>query len=224
MKKFCSYLAFAIAALSVVACSPKHDKTVANLKAAIDGEATASAKYAAFATQAAKDSLYNVEALLNATSKAEAIHISNHQAVLVSLGVTDYSPKVQQFDVKSTAENLQTAIDGETYEFTEMYPDFIKDAEAEKVQGALVSFNYALDAEKGHANIYADVLAKIATPSAIADIYYVCPKCGNTYAGVPSELCELCQTPSIQFIVSKARVSSSLQSDSTSGATPLVKK
>lgn len=224
MKKFCSYLAIAIAVLGVVACSPKHDKTIANLKAAIDGEATASAKYAAFATQAAKDSLYNIEALFNATSQAEAIHINNHQVVLVSLGVTDYTPNIQKFDIKSTAENLQTAIDGETYEFTEMYPGFIKDAEAENVQGALVSFNFAQDSEKGHADIYTDVLAKIATPDAIANIYYVCPKCGNTYAGTPSEICELCQTSAEQFIVSKARVATSQQNDSASGATTLGQK
>lgn len=219
MKKFCSYLAIAVAALSVVACSPKTDKTVANLKAAIDGEATASAKYAAFAAQAAKDSLYSVEALFKATSQAEAIHISNHQAVLASLGVTDYAPKVEKFDVKTTAENLQAGIDGESYEFTEMYPGFIKDAETEKVQGALVSFNYAQDAEKGHAKIYADVLAKLTTPAAIADVYYVCPKCGNTYAGAPSELCELCQTASEQFVVIKAIAPACQEGDATSGAT-----
>lgn len=219
MKKVCFYLTMVVAALSVVACSPKTDKTVANLKAAIDGEATASAKYAAFAAQAAKDSLYSVEALFKATSQAEAIHVNNHQAVLASLGVADYAPNVQKFDVKSTAENLQTAIDGETYEFDTMYPGFIKDAETEKVQGALVSFNYALDAEKGHAKIYADVLAKIATPNAIADIYYVCPQCGNTYAGKPSALCELCQTPSEQFIIMKANAPACQEGDATSGAT-----
>lgn len=204
MKKICSYLVMAIAILSMVSCSAKHDKTVANLKAAIDGEATASAKYAAFAGQAANDSLYAIEALFKATSGAEAIHIKNHQAVLVALGVADYQPNIQNFDVKTTAENLQAAIDGETYEFTTMYPGFIKDAETESVQGALVSFNYAQDAEKGHAKIYANALANIGTSNALDTIYYVCPKCGNTYAGTPSELCELCQTPASDFIIFKA--------------------
>lgn len=204
MKKFSSYLLLAIAAIGMVACTPSHDKTIANLKAAIDGESEASAKYAAFAEQAAKDSLFAIEALFKATSQAEAIHVKNHQAVLATLGVTDYSSTVKPFDVKSTAENLQTAIDGETYEFTTMYPNFIKDAETEKVQGALVSYNYAQDAEKGHAKIYADVLAQIATPEALASIYYLCPKCGNTYANTPSESCELCQTGEGDFIVFKA--------------------
>lgn len=201
MKKICSYLVFAVALLTMASCAPNHDKTVANLKAAIDGESTASAKYAAFAEQAAKDSLFAVEALFKATSQAEALHVRNHQAVLATLGVTNYQGKVETFDIKTTAENLQTAIDGETYEFSTMYPDFIATAEKEKVQGALVSFNYAQDAEKGHARIYIDVLAKIATPDAMEKVYYLCPKCGNVYAGVPSEICELCQTNASDFII-----------------------
>lgn len=206
MKKIYSYLVVVIALVGMVACTPSHDKTIANLKAAIDGESTASAKYAAFAEQAAKDSLFTIEALFKATSQAEAVHIKNHQAVLVTLGVTDYQGNVAAFDVKSTAENLQAAIDGETYEFTTMYPGFIADAEKEKVQGAIVSFNYAQDAEKDHAKIYANALSQIATPAALANVYYICPKCGNVYAGIPAELCELCQTSSDQFIVVKANV------------------
>lgn len=204
MKKIYSYLLLAVAAAMMVACTPSHDKTVANLKAAINGESTASAKYAAYAEQAGKDSLFAIQALFNATSKAEAIHVTNHQAVLATLGVTDYVATVDPFEVKSTAENLQAAIDGETYEFTTMYPNFIKDAETEKVQGALVSYNYAQDAEKGHAKIYADALASIGNPTTLASIYFVCPKCGNTYANTPSEVCELCQTSANDFVVFKA--------------------
>ncbi|MEG2065024.1 MAG: ferritin family protein [Alistipes sp.] len=206
MKKICSIFVVAAAALAMVACTPSHDKTIANLKAAIDGESTASAKYAAFADKAAADSLFSVEALFRATSQAEAIHIKNHQEVLVSLGVADYVGTVAEFEVKTTAENLQAAIDGETYEFTTMYPGFITDAEAEKVQAALVSFNYAQDAEKGHAKIYGDALANIATPEVIAATYFVCPKCGNTYAGTPADVCEFCQTASADFVVFNATV------------------
>lgn len=200
MKKIYFYLMMVVTLLSMASCSQKHDKTIANLKAAIDGESTASAKYAAFAEQAAKDSLFAVEALFKSTSQAEAIHVKNHQSVLAVLGVTDYVGNVGEFDVKSTAENLQTAIDGETYEFSTMYPGFIKDAETEKSKESIVSFNYAQDAEKGHARIYADVLAKIATPEALASVYYLCPKCGNVYESTPAEICELCQTSSEQFI------------------------
>ena len=205
MRKIGSYFIMVIALISMVSCAPKHDKTIANLKAAIDGESTASAKYAAFAEQAAKDSLFMVEALFKATSQAEAIHAQKYQTVLASLGVMDYTPTVQPFEVKTTAENLQAAINGEADEFTEIYPKFIKEAEAETMQDAIVAFNYAQEAEKGHARIYSDVLTQLTTtPEAIASIYYVCQVCGNTYAGTPSAQCELCQTPSEQFIVFEA--------------------
>lgn len=206
MKKTFSILSMIVLLASFAACTPKHDKTIANLKSAIDGEAMASAKYAAFADQAAKDSLYAVEALFRATSKAEAIHIQNHQAVLATLGVMDYQPNLTAFDVKSTAENLQSAIDGEVYESVTMYPTFLQDAEAEKVQGALVSFTYAQEAEKEHALVYRDVLSKLATPELLETTYSICPKCGNLYAGTASEICELCQTGAEKFLEFNAQV------------------
>lgn len=206
MKKTFSFLTLALAVISMVACTSSHDKTIANLKAAIDGETGAKTKYAAFAAQAAAENLYAVEALFKATSQAEDLHIKNHQAVLATLGVTDYQPTVGAFEVKTTAENLLSGIEGETYEFTEMYPAFIKDAETEKVQGAIVSFNYAQDAEKKHAEIYNDVAAKLSTPEVLATTYYICPKCGNAYTGTAAETCELCQTGSADFLVFAAAI------------------
>lgn len=206
MKKICYYLMVCLAAVAMVSCSQKHDKTITDLKAAIDGESTASAKYAAFAEQAAKDSLFSIEALFKATSSAEAIHIKNHHAALTALGVTDYQAQIGKYDVKSTAENLQAAIDGETYEFSTMYPQFIKDAESEKSKEAVISFNYAQDAEKDHAKIYADALANISAPASLASVYFVCPKCGNVFVGTAPEACELCQTGAADFVEFKATV------------------
>lgn len=206
MKKAFSILSAVVLLASFAACTPSHDKTIANLKAAIDGETMASTKYAAFAQQAAADSLYAVEALFKATSKAEAIHIQNHQAVLATLGVTDYQANTSEFEVKTTAENLLSAIDGEVYESTVMYPTFLHDAEAEKVQGALVSFNFAQDAEKKHASIYREVLSKLSTPQLLETSYYVCPKCGNLYAGTADASCDLCQVGDDSFIVFQAQI------------------
>lgn len=223
MRKITFFTMLAAVMLAMVSCTQKHDKTIADLKAAIDGESTASAKYAAFAEQAAKDSLFAIEALFKSTSQAEAIHIKNHQAALAVLGVTDYEGKVEPFDVKSTAENLQAGIDGETYEFSNMYPGFIKDAEAENSKEAIVSFNYAQDAEKDHAKIYADALAKIATPDALASVYYICPKCGNVFVGTSAKICDLCQTSSENFIEIKASIPAASTTDAATAATQGVK-
>ncbi|MCX6267640.1 MAG: hypothetical protein NTW16_09825 [Bacteroidetes bacterium] len=62
------------------------DKTIENLKAAFKGESTASAKYAAYAIQAAKDGLPQIATMFEATSRAEKIHAANHQAVLTKMG------------------------------------------------------------------------------------------------------------------------------------------
>jgi rubrerythrin len=175
-------------------------KTVTDLKAASDGEATASAKYAEYAKKAAKEGLPQIEALFKATSKAEAIHLANHLEALSGLGVKDYKAKVDTFEVKSTAENLKAAIEGETGESTSMYPQYIKDANADFEDEAVTSFTYAEGAEKDHAKLYSEALANLKNPKKLATSYYVCPTCGFVYANEPAEICELCKTPADQFI------------------------
>ncbi len=102
--------------------------------------------------------------LFDAASNAEAIHASNHKKVLEELGETmeDFTP---EFEVKTTAENLQAAIDGESYEVATMYPQFLTDAKAEKVEKAVKSFNWALDTEKKHNNFYSKALSALNTGS-----------------------------------------------------------
>src|SRR5659263_152982 len=111
-----------IALMVFTSCnSPKPVKTIENLKAGIIGETTASNKYLAFAEKAKTEGLDTIAKLFVAASQAEAIHAANHTKVLESLGIKmeAFTP---EFVVKTTAENLQAAIDGETYEETTMYP------------------------------------------------------------------------------------------------------
>lgn len=200
----------------LVACTPGYDKTIANLKTAIDDEATAHAKHTMFAEQAAKDSLYPIEALFKAVAQAETIHIKNYKTVLASLGIADYQPQIQQVEIKSTSENLQTAIDGETHQFTVMYPKFIEDAQAEKRQDALITFNYAKDAKKDHVRIYTYILGNIKSPAVLSSVYYLCPKCGNVYIGTTTKECDICGTSANLFIESKANT---ILIDAMTGAT-----
>ncbi len=201
MKKFFSILTIIACAFAMISCSQSKDQTIANLKSAINGEATASAKYAAFAERASQDSLSAIATLFQATAEAESIHVKNHQAVLAELGINDYSPVVDEFQVDSTAANLAAAIKGETEESGKMYPGYIEAAEKEKVQNAILSFTNARDAEKKHAELYTAALNAIATPDSLATIYYICPTCGNVYANEAPANCELCQAPSSSFIV-----------------------
>ncbi|NVN95746.1 MAG: rubrerythrin family protein [Bacteroidetes bacterium] len=178
-------------------------KTIENLKAGIKGETTASAKYAAFAQKAREEGFNNIAKLFDASSKSESIHAANHKKVLEDLGnkMDDFKP---EFEVKSTAENLQAAIDGETYESTTMYPQFLADAKAEKVENAQKSFTWAFDTEKKHQQFYIKALEALNANSekTLPFEYLVCPVCGNTYdkANV-DEKCAFCQTSKEKFII-----------------------
>jgi len=177
-------------------------KTVVNLKAGIKGETTASAKYAAFALKAREEQHESIAKLFDAASKSESIHAANHKKALEALGekMEDFKP---EFEVKTTAENLQAAIDGETYEVTTMYPQFLADAKAEKADKATKSFTWAYDTEKKHEQFYTAALAslKANTENTLPTQYLVCPVCGNTYdKAMVDEKCAFCQTSKEKFI------------------------
>ncbi len=193
-----------IALFAFMGCKQaKPVKTIENLKAGIKGETTASAKYAAFAQKAREEGNDTIAKLFDATSKAESIHAANHLKVLEELGekMDEFKP---EFEVKTTAENLQSAIDGETYEVTSMYPKFLTDAETEKVPNATKSYIWASDTEKKHAQFYKNALKalEVKAENTLPFEYAVCPVCGNTYDKANMDAkCAFCQTPSEKFVI-----------------------
>ena len=181
---------------------PTPTKTIANLKEGIKGETTASSKYAAFALKAREEGFDTIAKLFDAASKAEAIHAENHTKALEKLGekMEEFKP---EFEVKTTAENLQAAIDGESYEIATMYPEFIASAQTEKVEKAEKSFTWALDTEKKHQEFYTKALAALQakTENTLPAGYAVCPVCGNTYdIQRVDEKCAFCLTSKEKFI------------------------
>jgi rubrerythrin len=179
-----------------------NDKTIANLKDAFKGESTASAKYAAYALQAKKEGFLQIATMFEATSKAEKIHADNHKTVLEKLGqkVGTIAP---EFAVKTTAENIGDAIKGETYEMTTMYPGFIATAKTEDVAPASKSFRWAMDTEKKHQVMYQNALNALNAKKqeSLPKVYWVCPKCGNTYdVAKPEATCSFCSTKSDKYI------------------------
>lgn len=197
-------LVFAVIGLiAITGCQQtKPTKTINNLKAGIQGETTASAKYAAFSLKAGEEGFGEIAKLFEAASKAEAIHAANHKKVLVELGekMNDFTP---EFVVKTTEENLKAAIEGEGYEVSTMYPQFLADAKAEKVDKAEKSFNWADDTEKKHHQFYLKALEALQanTVSTLPAGYMVCPVCGNTYdVAFVDESCAFCMTGKDKFI------------------------
>jgi len=197
------FLALGIVA---VACSgPTPEKTIANLKDAITGESNASATYAAFSAKALEDGFPNISKMFAAASEAEAIHVKNHNAVLVKLGEPAFTAKIETPILGDMVANLEAAIAGETYEFTVMYPAFLADAEAEKCKDAITSFTWASDSEQTHAKMYSNALSILlatGNDDAVSSIWYVCPKCGDlfdTIMGVGG--CPLCAANPTSFLV-----------------------
>src|SRR5664279_929246 len=203
MKSVTRLFIFWLAASLIVGCAPKPVKTIENLKAAFNGESTASAKYAAFAEKAKAEGFDTVAVMFLATSKAEAIHAGNHLKVLEKLGEKISGPQLGSYTVLSTAENLTDAIKGETYELETIYACFISLAEKEKSKDAVKSFTWALDTEKKHQVFYKTAFAAISGggEKSLPAKWFVCPVCGNTYdAGSVTAKCDFCMTPKEKFI------------------------
>ena len=203
MKTFARFVMLTFAAGLLFGCAQKPVKTIENLKAAYNGESTASAKYAAFAEKAKAEGFDTLAVMFLATSKAEAIHAANHLKVLVKLGEKVEGPQIGTFEVLSSAENLSDAIKGETYEIETMYPGFIAAAETEKVKDAVKSFTWAIDTEKKHQAFYKKALEALngGGENGLPFNWMVCPVCGNTYdmASLPTA-CDFCMTAKEKFI------------------------
>lgn len=183
----------------------KVNQTVENLKAALQGETTASVKYEAFAAKAKEENLPQIAALFNATSKSESIHAANHKKVLEEMGeVVNVTPEA--FEVKTTKENLEAAFNGEKHEVENMYQGFIDQAEVDEAEKAVKTFTYAFETEKAHMKLYtvaSEALAANKVKTISAD-YLICPKCGFTYTGKDAkDECEICSTGKDKYIVVK---------------------
>lgn len=176
--------------------------TIRNLKDGIKGESTASIKYAAFAEKARKEGKISVAKLFEAASKSESIHAANHRKVLMEMGenMESFSP---YYEVKTTVENLQSAIEGETYEISTMYPQFLKEADMENKPDAKKTFTWAIDTEKKHQQFYTTALSSYKSNSlqTLPEGYAVCPVCGNTFdASKADNRCSFCYTSKSNFI------------------------
>lgn len=170
-----------------------------NLITAFQGESNASHKYMLFADAADKEGYKEVAVLFRAASKAESVHAANHLKVIQQMGGTA-TPDIKSVEIKTTKENLQAAIDGETYEFTTMYPEFIAMAKKERNMDAIKTFNYAMEVEKGHAGLYTDAMNNLEKMKQMTHSYWVCPVCGETFAAKQSAPCPICATPNEKFM------------------------
>ena len=174
-------------------------KTLENLQAAYNGESNAHARYLAFAKQADGEGYGSVASLFRAAARAEEIHAGNHAKVIRELGGQP-TAKLEEPVVKTTKENLEAAIKGESYERDTMYPEFLATARKEGQKAAVKTFNLAKEAEAEHAKLYTKALKDLDNLKGAKSVtYYVCPNCGNTVANLNFAKCPACFTPKEKF-------------------------
>lgn len=180
--------------------------TVANLLAAYEGESNARAKYVLFAAKADAEGWHGAASLFRAAARAEEIHASNHARVLRQLGA-EAKCQIHPAEVKSTVENLKAALAGEQYEIDTMYPAFIAEAATTDIPIATRSFNWAMEAEKTHARLYAEAIKLVENGTkdswaATARDFYVCAACGyTTMTREEQDRCPVCNLAIDKFEV-----------------------
>ncbi|HEC76077.1 MAG TPA: rubrerythrin family protein [Thermoplasmatales archaeon] len=160
--------------------------TEKSLDEAFAGESMAHVKYLIFSEIAEKEGYKNISRLFKAIAYAEFVHAKNHAR---NLGI-----------INDTEKNLQTGIDGETFEVEEMYPSYNAIAELQNEKSAKLSIHYALEAEKIHAGLYQEAKQSVASNMDIdIEDIYICPVCGYTHIGTPPAKCPVCNAPKEKF-------------------------
>ena len=120
--------------------------TIKNLESAFAGESQAFTKYMYFAKIARAEGNEEVARHFEHTASQELLHAHGHLELLIGR--------------PTTKECLAKAIEGETYEFTTMYPEFKAQAEEEGNQQAAIEAQHQIEESKEHAEQFAEVLAK----------------------------------------------------------------
>lgn len=185
---------------AAVAHAPK--TTVANLQEAFNGESNAYARYLAFAQKADAEGYGKAASLFRAAAMAERVHLERHAKIIKKLGAHPVA-RMEPPNVKTTAENLESAFKGETYESTVMYPGFLALAEKEGNEDAVDAFEDAQAAEAVHAALYKSAIDHLKAWKTGRNDFYVCPFCGHVVEKLDFQECPICGTDKGKFLTAK---------------------
>ncbi len=159
-----------------------------NLKEAFAGESQANRRYLAYAQKAESEGYPEIAKLFRAAAEAETVHALAH------LRVTG--------DVRSTRENLDEAMKGESYEFKQMYPRFIEEARDEQNKAALASFQNAMAVEQVHFSLLNEAANALAQGKDLPSRnIFICTVCGDTVVDSVPDKCPVCGAGKDKFVV-----------------------
>ena len=169
----------------------KGSKTEENLKKAFAGESEARNKYTYFASKARKDGYEQIAAIFEETANNEKEHAKL------------WFKALNGGEVPSTLENLQTAADGEAYEWTDMYAEFAKTAKEEGFNELAFLFESVGKIEKEHEERYRKLIKNIEEGLVFSndgDTIWICRNCGHVVVGPKAPaICPVCKHPGSYF-------------------------
>jgi len=159
-------------------------KTDDNLKKNFSAEAMASIRYSAYAEIAEKDGYRQIAKLFRTMSEVEKVHAINTLKISGEIG--------------NTSENLTSAIDSKTYEFTQWYPTLIEQADLDARPIASTTFQGAADTSKTHVVLLTEALENIGRNKETD--YWVCNVCGYVNPGDMPVSCKICGASREKFV------------------------
>lgn len=164
-------------------------KTTENLKHALAGESEARAKYMKWAGAATKEGHQAIAKIFQETAENEYEHSATIMNLLKLAGTTE--------------ENLAKAVEGETYEWTKMYPQFAKEAREEGNEAAARFFEHVIRIEKHHAKRYQLLLDRLRNGTLYRsdkEEVWFCTNCGYMHRGKEApKTCPNCLHPQGYF-------------------------
>ena len=167
----------------------KGSKTEQNLWTAFAGESQARNKYTYFASKAKKDGYVQISKIFEETAANEKEHAEIWFKLLNGIG--------------TTAENLETAAQGENYEWTDMYATMAKEAREEGFDHIAFLFEEVAKIEKEHEERYRKLLANVEGGlvfSRDGEMIWQCSNCGHIHVGKQApEMCPVCAHPKAYF-------------------------
>ena len=155
----------------------QESKTDKNIQIAFAGESQAHMKYLAFAEQADKEGYPRIAKLFRTVAEAEKIHALAHI----------------KNEIRSTRENLRTAMKGETFEFRLKYPEMIRQAAEEGRNLEMERFQFADDVKDFHTEMLEKALEHLELEKMEEGEYFICSNCGFPAKGTAPDVCPVCE-------------------------------
>ncbi|MBC8591527.1 rubrerythrin family protein [Wansuia hejianensis] len=172
-----------------------------NLRSAFGGESMAHMRYRIWGEKAEKEGFPTVARLFKCTADAEEVHATLHFEALRDINGDFPVTSMAGFGLTNTSENLQGAIDGETFEFTQMYPAYIAVAEMQGEKSAVRAMKYAIEAEKVHAELFTKAKEAVDGGKDLeVKTMLLCPICGYISLTGEEDNCPLCNAKKELFI------------------------